>query len=155
MLLRDKIAGSLKVAMKERDTTRLCTLRLITAAINDLEIAKRGCEEGTQTPVSDAEVRTILAKMIRQRADSTRAYEEAGRLELAEQEQAEVEIIEGFMPRQLSDDEKAQAIQTAISDSGAESLRDLGKVMGLLKQRHAGRMDFSTVSPAVRDRLVS
>ncbi|QIE42400.1 GatB/YqeY domain-containing protein [Meridianimarinicoccus aquatilis] len=155
MLLRDKIASSLKVAMKERDATRLCTLRLITAAINDLEIAKRGCEEGAQTPVSDEEVRTILAKMIRQRADSTRAYEEAGRLELAEQEQAEVEIIEGFMPRQLSDDEKAQAIQTAITDSGAESIRDMGKVMGLLKQRHAGRMDFSTVSPAVRDRLVS
>ena len=92
--------------MKEKDATRLCTLRLITAAINDMEIAKRGSEEGTPEPISDEEVRAILAKMIRQRKESTRAYEEGGRLELAEQERAEAEVIAEFMPRQLSDAER-------------------------------------------------
>jgi hypothetical protein len=153
MPLRVKIANSLKAAIKEQDATRLCTLRLITAAVNDLEIAKRGCEEGMPTPVSDAEVRGILAKMIKQRKESTRAYEEAGRLELAQQEEEEAGIIQEFLPRQMSDDEKATAIKAAIADAKASNLRDMGKVMGLLKERHAGCMDFTTVGPQVRDRL--
>lgn len=153
MLLRDKISHALKAAVKDGDPTRLCTLRLISAAINDLEIAKRGCEEGVPSPITDDEVRGILGKMVRQRQESTRAYEEAGRLELAEQERAEAEIIEDFLPRQLSEDEKAAAIKAAIADAGAASLRDIGKVMGLLKERHAGRMDFASVSPEVRDHL--
>jgi uncharacterized protein YqeY len=153
MLLRDKIASALKRAVKDDDPTRLCTLRLITTAINDLETAKNGCEEGMSSAICDEEVTGILEKMIAQRLDSTRAYEEAGRLELAEQERAEAEIIEAFLPRPLSDEEKAEAIRAAISETGAASLRDLGKVMGLLKERHAGRMDFTTIAPEVRDRL--
>lgn len=153
MMLRDKITTALKRATKDDDVTRLCTLRLISTAINDLEIAQRGCEEGTPTPISDDDVMEILDKMIQQREESTRAYEEAGRLELAEQERAEAEIIAQFLPRQLSDDEKAAAIKAAIAETGAASLRDLGKVMGLLKERHAGRMDFTTIGPEVRDTL--
>ena len=97
----------------------------------------------------------ILTKMVKQRRESERAYEEGGRLELAERERAEAEIISEFLPRPLSDEEKAKAIDAAIADSGAGSLRDMGKVMGLLKQRHAGRMDFAAVGPEVRDRLAS
>jgi len=155
MGLRHKIEASLKQAMRDRDTTRLATLRLVNAAIKDVEIAQRSCEEGAEEACSDRQVLGILDKMIRQRQESVRAYEEAGRLELAEQERQEAEIIAEFLPRPLSDDEKRRAIEAAISDADAHSLRDMGKVMGLLKKRHAGRMDFSEVGCAVRDRLAS
>ncbi|MCA8884432.1 MAG: GatB/YqeY domain-containing protein [Rhodobacteraceae bacterium] len=155
MDLKTKVACQLKQAMKDKEATRLSTLRLINAAIKDLEIAKRSCEEGVEAALNDDEVMGILTKMVKQRRESERAYEEGGRLELAERERAEAEIISEFLPRPLSDEEKAKAIDAAIADSGAGSLRDMGKVMGLLKQRHAGRMDFAAVGPEVRDRLAS
>ncbi|MCA8880860.1 MAG: GatB/YqeY domain-containing protein [Rhodobacteraceae bacterium] len=155
MGLKKRVDASLQQAMRDKDRTRVCTLRLIAAAIKDQEIAKRGSEEGVPSDCSDDEIRTILAKMIRQRKESVRAYEEAGRLELAEQERAEADIIASFLPRPLSEDEKRAAIDAAIADAGAGSLRDMGKVMGLLKERHAGRMDFAAVGPEVRDRLAS
>ncbi len=153
MDLRRKIANGLKAAMKEKDVTRLSTLRLINAAIKDLEIAKRGAEEGASPEVNDADVLGILTKMVRQRDESVRAYEEGGRLELAEQEQAEREIIAAYLPRPLSDGEREAAIAAAITDANAEGLRDMGRVMGLLKERHAGRLDFATVGAEVRSRL--
>lgn len=155
MGIKSKVEASLKQAMRERDQTRTCTLRLINAAIKDVEIGKRGCEDGAPDACTDADVLAILAKMVRQREESIQAYEEGGRLELAEQEREEIGIIREFMPRPLSDEEKARAIERAIADAEAASLRDMGRVMGLLKERHAGRMDFTSVGPEVRDRLAS
>lgn len=155
MELKAKVACQLKQAMKDKDQRRLSTLRLINAALKDLEIARRGCEEGDESSLCNQDVLGVLTKMVKQRRESERAYEEAGRLELAEQEREEAEIIAEFLPRPLSDEETSKAIESAIADSGAGSLRDMGKVMGLLKQRHAGRMDFASVGPEVRERLAS
>lgn len=151
MDLRTRIGGSLKEAMKARDADRLSTLRLINAAIKDRDIALRG--EGREDGVTEAEVLQILGKMVRQRQESARAYEEGGRLELAEKERAEVGVIEEFLPRQLSEDEVAAAIDRAIADTGAEGIRDMGKVMGELKARHTGQMDFGAAGPMVKARL--
>ena len=105
--------------------------------------------------VSDADILGILGKMVKQRQDSVRAYEEGGRLELAERERAEIEVIEEFLPKQLDDDEIAAAIDKAVKSTGAESIRDMGKVMGALKSKYTGQMDFGQVGPMVKDRLAS
>jgi len=128
-------------------------LRLINAAIKDRDIAARG--EGEQGGIGDADVLQILAKMVKQRQESVRAYEEGGRLELAEQERAEIAVIEEFLPRQLGPDEVDAAIGQAIRETGAEGLRDMGKVMSALKARHTGQMDFGAVGPQVKARLAS
>ena len=151
MEMRDRIAAALKDAMKSRDADRLSTLRLINAAIKDRDIALRG--EGGDATVGDAEVLTILGRMVKQRQESARAYEEGGRLELAERELAEVKVIEEYLPRQLSADEVDAAIAEAIAEIGAASIRDMGKVMGALKARYTGQMDFSAVGPMVKNRL--
>jgi hypothetical protein len=155
--MKARVASALKDAMRARDQVRLSTLRLINAAIKDRDIAARGSadSEGGSTGVADAEVLEILSKMVRQRQESIRAYEEGGRLELAEQERAEVAVIEEFLPRQLAKDEVEAAIGDAIDQTGAESLRDIGKVMAALKARYTGQMDFSAVGPAVKARLAS
>lgn len=153
MDIKNRVATSLKAAMRDKDQTRVCTLRLINAAIKDVEIAKRGCEEGVAEACSEREILAILDKMVKQRNESIRAYEEGGRLELAEQEREEADIIAEFMPKPLSEREKDAAISRAITDIGADSLRDMGRVMGLLKERHAGRLDFTAVGPEVRARL--
>ncbi len=154
MQMRDKIAAALKAAMKEKDQERLSTLRLVNAAIKDREIAMRAEGEGEGT-VGDAEVLAIMGKMVKQRQESARAYEEGGRLELAEKEQAEIRVIEDFLPRQLSEDEVNAAIEAAISKLGAVSIRDMGRVMGELKGQYTGQMDFSKAGPMVKDRLAS
>lgn len=151
MDVKARITEALKAAMKERDSERLSALRLINAAIKDREIALRG--EGSETGVGDAEVMAILGKMVKQRHESARAYEEGGRLELAEKERREIEVIEAFLPRQLSDGEVAAAIDAAIAATGATSIRDMGKVMGELKARYTGQMDFGSVGPMVKARL--
>lgn len=152
-----RVAQALKDAMRARDTVRLSTLRLINAAIKDRDIAARG-ESGSAeggSGVSDADILQILAKMVKQRQESIRAYEEGGRLELAEQERAEIGVIEDFLPKQLDDDEVEAAIDAAIAEVGAQSLRDMGKVMAALKSRYTGRMDFGSVGPWVKARLAS
>jgi uncharacterized protein YqeY len=151
MELRERVSSALKLAMKAKDAERLSTLRLINAAIKDRDIAIRG--DGRDEGVTDAEVLQILGKMVKQRHESARAYEEGGRLELAEKERAEVAVIEDFLPRQLSDDEIAEAISAIVEATGAKSIRDMGKVMGELKARYTGQMDFATVGPLVKDRL--
>ena len=151
MEMRDRITAALKDAMKSRDAERLSTLRLINAAIKDRDIALRG--EGGDATVGDAEVLTILGRMVKQRHESARAYEEGGRLELAEKELAEIKVIEEYLPRQLSADEVGVAIADAIAEVGAGSIRDMGKVMGALKAKFTGQMDFSSVGPMVKDRL--
>lgn len=151
MDLRDKISSGLKSAMKNKEVLRLSTLRLISAAIKDKDIALRG--QGKPDGVGEAEILAILGKMVKQRQETARTYEEAGRLELAEQELAEVKIIEEFLPTQLSDAEVETAIQTAITELEAESIRDMGRVIGALKTRYTGQMDFGRVGPMVKDRL--
>lgn len=135
--------------MRERDAVRLGTLRLINAALKDQDIALRA--EGRA--VGDAEATAILSKMVRQRQESAGAYEEGGRLELAEKERAEIAVIEGFLPRQLTEAEAAAAVDAAIAETGATSLRDMGRVMAHLKDRHAGQMDFRAAGATVKARL--
>ncbi|MFQ5346357.1 MAG: GatB/YqeY domain-containing protein [Rhodothalassiaceae bacterium] len=150
MSLREKLNQALKEAMKAQDKRRISTIRLILAAIKDRDIARR-----TETDCRDDDViiSEILARMIRQRQDSIKAYEEGGRLELAEQEREEIAIIESFLPRQLSDAEIDVACDEAIAECKAESLRDIGRCMAHLKARYAGRMDFSKASRRIRERL--
>ncbi|MEM9249970.1 MAG: GatB/YqeY domain-containing protein, partial [Pseudomonadota bacterium] len=145
--MKTRVSQGLKDAMRARDTVRVATLRLINAAIKDRDIAMRSAtDRGSQSGgVSDDDVLQILAKMVKQRQESIRAYEEGGRLELAEQERAEIEVIEGYLPKQLEDDDVEAAISEAIAEVGAQSLRDMGKVMALLKSRYTGQMDFGAV----------
>ncbi len=150
--LRARVYDALKQAMKDKNAARLSTLRLINAAIKDRDIAARG--EGRDDGVNDGEVLAILGKMTKQRIESARAYEEGGRLDLAERERAEITVIEEFLPRQLNDAEVDKAVDAAIAEVHADSIRDMGKVMGLLKSRYTGQMDFGTVGPVVKDRLV-
>ena len=151
MSLRDRLSVSLKDAMKAKDATRLMTLRLINAAIKDRDIDARS--EGVDSGVSDHDLLAILGKMVKQRQESARAYEEGGRLELAEKEWAEIVIIEEFLPRQLSEQEVEQAIADAIAASGANSIRDMGKVMGVLKSKYSGHLDFGKVGGMVKAQL--
>jgi len=151
MSLRDRLSVSLKDAMKAKDATRLMTLRLINAAIKDRDIDARS--EGVDSGVSDHDLLAILSKMVKQRQESARAYEEGGRLELAEKEWAEIVIIEEFLPRQLSEREVEQAIVDAIAASGANSIRDMGKVMGVLKSKYTGQLDFGKVGGMVKAQL--
>ena len=151
MSLRDRLSISLKEAMKAKDATRLMTLRLINAAIKDRDIDARS--EGIDAGVSDDDLLAILSKMVKQRQESVRAYEEGGRLELAEKERAEIVIVEEFLPRQLSEQEVEQAIAAAITASGANSIRDMGKVMGVLKSKYTGQLDFGKVGGMVKAQL--
>lgn len=151
MALRDRVNTALKQAMKDKDKMRLGTLRLINAAIKDQDIARRG--DDTDADVSDPEILAILGKMAKQRQESARAYEEGGRLDLAERERAEIAVIEEFLPRQLNEREIDTAIDSAIAETGAASIRDMGKVMGHLKGKYTGQMDFGAIGPRVKDRL--
>lgn len=151
MTMRDQLQTALKEAMKAKEADRLSTLRLINAAIKDREIALRG--EGDGGVVDDAAILAILGRMVKQRQESARAYEEGGRLELAEKELAEIGVISEFLPRQLSADEVRAAIAAAIAEAGATSIRDMGKVMAVLKAKYTGQMDFGAVGPQVKDQL--
>jgi hypothetical protein len=141
----------MKQAMKDKDAARLSTVRLINAAIKDRDIAARA--EGKENGVGEDEVLAILGKMVKQRRESARTYEEGGRLDLAEREEAEIVVIEEFLPRPLSQDEVAAALDEAVAEVGAESIRDMGRVMGILKSKYTGQMDFGAVGPMVKDRL--
>ena len=154
MGLRDQIGDALKQAMRDKEASRLSTLRLIMAAIKDRDIAKRaeGGDRG-DAGVGEEDILQILGKMVKQRQESARAYEEGGRLELAEAELAEIKVIEEYLPRQLDQAETAAAVDAAIAETGAASIRDMGKVMGALKSRYTGQMDFGTVGPMVKARL--
>ena len=152
MDMRGRVNAALKQAMKDRDALRLSTLRLINAAIKDKDIEARGMGEDADG-VSDEQVLAILAKMTKQRQESARAYEEGGRLDLAEQEQHEIAVIEEFLPRQLSEAEVAAAIEVTVSETGAASIRDMGRVMAALKAKYPGQMDFGKVGPMVKDQL--
>lgn len=149
-MLRDTFATALKDAMKAGDKRRTSTLRLILAAIKDRDIANRGVGKD---PVVDDEILAVLGKMVRQREESAKAFEEGGRLELAQQEREEIAIIRDFLPRQLDEAGMRQACRSVVDDIGAEGLRDMGKCMNTLKERYPGAMDFSKASGIVKDLL--
>lgn len=151
MELRARVSTALKEAMKAKEADRLSTLRLVNAAIKDRDIEARGT--GSDEGVGDDVVLAIMGKMVKQRQESAKVYEEGGRLELAEKELSEVKIIEEFLPRQLSDDEVAAEIDAAIAKVGAESIRDMGKVMGVLKGKFTGQIDFGKTGGMVKDKL--
>ncbi len=153
MDLRSRISAATKQAMKDKDAARLSTLRLINAAIKDRDIAVR--VDGNEVGVDDGEILAILGKMSRQRQESAKTYEEAGRLDLAERETSEIGVIEEFLPRQLDDEEVDAAISDAITELSANSIRDMGRVMAVLKSKYTGQMDFGAVGPKVKDRLSS
>lgn len=151
MSLRTRLSEDMKSAMKAGDSRRVSALRLITAAIRDRDIAARS--RADDPAVSDTEILALLAQMTRQRAASARTYEEAGRLELAQNEQEEITVIQSYLPRPLDDAAIAKAIDAQIADLGAGTIRDLGRVMAALKSRYAGQMDFATIGPQVKARL--
>lgn len=151
MDMRTRVTDALKDAMRSKEADRLATLRLINAAIKDKDIALRG--EGDDKIVTDADVLAIMGRMVKQRQESARAYDEGGRIELAEKERAEIKVIEEFLPKQLDEAETEAAVAAAIEAVGAESIRDMGKVMGELKAKYTGQMDFGQVGPLVKGRL--
>ena len=153
MALRERILADTKDAMKAKETARLSTLRLISAAIKDREIAAR-TEGGEDSGLTEADLTAILSKMVKQRQESAKAYEEGGRLELAERELDEIALIQSYLPRQLGEDETRAAIDKAIADLGAASIRDMGRVMAELRANYAGQMDFGAVGPAIKERLM-
>ncbi len=149
-MMRDKLSEALKEAMKAKDSRRLSTVRLIQTAIKDRDIANRGAGKDA---VSDDDILQILQKMVKQREESAKIYEDAGRAELATQEREEIVVIKGFMPEQLSEQKCDELIKAAIADSGAQGLRDMGKVMAVLKEKYPGQMDFAKASGVVKDLL--
>jgi uncharacterized protein YqeY len=151
-MLRQEISQALTTAMKAHEKMRASTLRLIMAALKDRDIANRGAGKD---PVSDDEILAILAKMIKQREESAKMYEEGNRIELAETERADIAIIKEFLPQQLSDEEVRANSAAAIAEIGAEGLRDMGKVMAVLKERYTGQMDFAKASAVLKELLGS
>jgi len=149
-VLREEINSALKTAMKARDERRVSTLRLINAAINNAEIE---AEMRGRAPLKEDEVVVLLQKMIKQRRESVEIYEKGGRQELADKERGEIEIIRGYLPKQMSEAEAKAAIADAIKSTGAQGIKDMGKVMAALKQAHAGKMDFGIASGLVKSLL--
>jgi uncharacterized protein YqeY len=148
--MRATITAALTAATKAQDKRRISTLRLISAAIKDRDIAARTAGKGEAT---DAELLELLAKMIKQREESEKIYADAGRAELAKQEAEEIVIIREFLPKQLSAADMDRAIADAIKTSGASSIKDMGKVMAELKAKFAGQMDFAKAGAAVKAKL--
>lgn len=150
-MLRARLNEDLKLAVKAKDKIAVSTLRLILAALKDRDIAARG--KGNSDGVAEGEILELLQKMVRQRRESIEAYEQAGRQELAEREAAEIEVIKRFLPKPLEDSEVKNAVEQAIEELEASSIKDMGKVIGSLKQRYPGRMDFAKASQMVKQRL--
>jgi uncharacterized protein YqeY len=148
--MRETITAALKAATKAQDKRRISTLRLVSAAIKDRDIAARGLGKGEAT---GAELLELFAKMIKQREESEKIYANAGRAELAKQEAEEIVIIREFLPKQLSEADMQKAVAEAIAEAGAANVKDMGKVMAALKARYAGQMDFAKASALVKVKL--
>ena len=150
-MLRSELSDALKAGMKAKEERTLATVRLILAALKDRDIAARG--KGNLDGIGEDEIRLMLQSMIKQRHESIALYEKGGRLELAESEADEIEIIKRFLPAQMNDEEMAAAISDVIVEVEAKSLKDMGRVMAALKEHHAGRMDFAKASATVKQQL--
>lgn len=148
---REEFNAALKTALKNKDQTAMSTIRLILAALKDRDIAARG--QGKGDGIDESEILSMLQSMIKQRQESAKVYCDAGREELAEREEAEIEVIQAFLPQQLSDDEVDAAIEKIISDTGASDIKDMGKIMGVLKSEYAGQIDMGKASGLVKQKL--
>ncbi|HEY0568120.1 MAG TPA: GatB/YqeY domain-containing protein [Xanthobacteraceae bacterium] len=149
-MLRNGINDALKEAMKARDERRVATLRMVNAAIKNADIEARG--QGKE-PLNEADLLSLLQKMIKQRQESADLYDKGGRPELAQQEREEIEIISAYLPKQMSDAEAGLAISAMLQDINAQSIKDMGRAMAALKERFAGKMDFSKASAKVKELL--
>jgi uncharacterized protein len=149
-MLREDINNAMKDTMKSQDKLKLSTLRLVNAAIKNADIEAR---TGGKGPLADDDLLGLLQKMIKQRQESVELYDKGGRKELADQERGEIEIIRGFLPQQMSDAEAKSAIAEVIKETGAQGMKDMGKVMAALKQGYAGKMDFGKASGLVKSLL--
>lgn len=147
-MLREEINKQMKEAMLNKDTERLAAIRLILAAIKDKDISVR--TETSREGITDEQILSLFGSMIKQRKDSIEMYKKGGREDLVKKEQSEIDVIYSFMPKQLSDDEVSAAIKSAIQDTGASGIKDMGKVMSVLKQKYAGQMDFTKASSTVK-----
>jgi uncharacterized protein len=150
MSLKNQIEEKLNQALKKKDKNTYPTLRLIVSAIKDAEIANRSKEK---KDISDSDITAILKKMIKQRNESCEVYKKAGRTELLDNETKEINVINAFLPKQLNDEETKKICEEAIKSSGATSMKDMGKVMGVLKSKHADTLDFSKVSSIIKELL--
>ncbi len=150
-MLRDRLSNALKDAMRAKDARTMATVRLILAALKDRDIAARS--QGNNDGISEHDVLGMLQSMIKQRHDSIAMYEKGGRLDLSERDAAEIEIIKGFLPEQMEAEAVVAAIAQIVAETEATSLKDMGRVMGLLKERYAGRMDFAKASGQVKAQL--
>ena len=153
MLLRQELTANVKEAMKAKDSLRVSTLRLVNAAIKDRDIAARSADRCGG--IEDAEILSLLAKMVKQREESARTYDENARPELAERERAEIIIMREYMPKPLSEDEVETVVASLIDDMGATCLKDMGKIMGRLKTDYAGRIDMGKAGAMVKKQLCS
>ena len=151
-MLRTRLNDALKDAMKAKDTTSISTLRLILAALKDRDIAER--TKGNGDGLGDESILEMLQKMVRQRHDSIEMYTQGQRDDLANREAAEIEVIERFLPKQMDESDMRAAIESVIGELGASSVKDMGRVMGTLKERYPGRMDFGKASGIVKEALV-
>jgi hypothetical protein len=150
-MLRQRLNDALKDTLKAKDQIGVATVRLILAALKDRDIAARG--KGNKEGISEDEILGLLQSMIKQRQESIALYEKGGRCELAEQERGEIAVIERFLPKQMGEAEMVQAVREAISETGAQTLKDMGKIMAALKSRYAGQMDFAKASALVKQTL--
>lgn len=148
--MREKLMDALKVAMKAKESTRISTIRMVQAAIKDLEIANRTKPDAT---TGDGDIAQLLAKLVKQREESAKIYDEGGRPELAQKEREEIAIISEFMPQQFSEAEAAELIKGVIAETGASSMKDMGKVMSVLRERFPGQMDFGKASGQIKGLL--
>ena len=151
MSLRAQLTDAMKEAMKAKDAKRLATVRLVLAALKDRDIAAR--TDGQRDLIGDDEILTLLAKMIKQREESATAFDAGNRPEMAAGERAEIAVIRTFMPAQMDEAAMKDAVSKVIAETGAASVKDMGKVMAVLKERYAGQMDFSKASAATKDAL--
>ena len=150
-MLRQRLNDALKEAMKARDQRSVSTLRLVLAQLKDRDIAARPA--GNASGISEGEIDEMLLKMVKQRQESIVLYKQGNRPDLVQQEEEEIAVIERFMPKQLDEAEAAAAAEAAIAETGAQSIKEMGKVMAKLKERFAGRMDFAKAGALVRQRL--
>ncbi|WP_134496378.1 GatB/YqeY domain-containing protein [Microvirga pakistanensis] len=149
-MLRERFTSDMKEAMKAGDKGRLGAIRLIQAALKDKDIEARG---NGKEPLSDEEILALLQKMVKQRQESIAMYEQGGRAELAQAEKNEVEVISAYLPKPMDEAETKAAIEAAIAETGAASMKDMGKVVGVLRAKYVGRMDFAKASGLVKDML--
>ena len=156
-MLLNSIKKDLKIAMKAKDTLKISTLRMITSSIKNIEISNRGSsnEDSLEDTLSDSEIIQLLSKMIKQRKESAEIYSKSNRNDLEKKENEEIEIIEQCMPSQIDDQEVNKLIDQVINETDSSSIKDMGKVMSVLKEKYSGQMDFGKASSIVKEKLNS